>query len=351
MKKIFVLAAFCITALFANAGIHGDSDYHYKYSDERVIEKSFEVEALPNLEMQGKYSDFIITAWDEPKIDFKVKITVKSDKESTVKTLMSIIDVELSQQGNTVKAKTVFTDKTNRSFNASMSIKYYVKVPKDVLMDLETKYGDITIDEVREKLKATVKYGDFKADNILIDDKSKNDVEVKYGNIIIDNVNSISVVLTYGDAKINKCKNIDGTITYSKIYISELNTGKLDNKYSTTRIESADDLDFGNTAYSDLKIKKVTNSIEACLKYSDLSVSVTSQTPKVTIDGAYSDAKVRLNPDAMFDYNLHSSYGDISFKGFFDAESIKGVGHFGEGERGLLDITVKYGDVDISKIK
>lgn len=341
-----------MTALLAAAFNRGDGDHNYRYEDYRTIEQTFDVEALPNLMMDGIYSDFNITTWDQPQIDFKVKITVKSDRESTVKQLMDIIDVELTQQSNDVTAKTVFKDKMTKSYNASVSIKYYVKVPQDVLMDLSTRYGDITIDEVRERLKANVKYGDIKADNILIDDITKCTVDVKYGNINIDNVNQINMWLDYGDAKINTCNYIDGTLKYSKIFITDLDHCMLDIKYSDARIDKANKIIFGNTAYSDVKVRNLTNSISATsLKYSDLTVTVTSLIPQVTIDSQYSDVVLYLEENSSFDYKLSSSYGDIKFKGFFDTKSIAGRGHYGDGERGLLDINVKYGDVDIIKNK
>lgn len=353
MKKIFVLTALCLMALIVNANNWRDDDhYNYKFEEQKTIEKTFDVEALPNLVMDGIRSDFNITTWDQPQIDFKVKITVRSDRESTVKKLMEIIEVELSQNCNTVNAKTIFNIQTNKSYNASVSIKYNVRVPQDVLMDLSTRYGDITIDEVRERLKANVKYGDVKADNILIDDITKSTVEVKYGNINIDNVNQIYVWLDYGDAKINTCKYIDGTLKYSKIFITDLDHCILDIKYSDARIEKANKIIFGNTAYSDVKVRNLTNSISATsLKYSDLTVTVTSLIPQVTIDSQYSDVVLYLEENSSFDYKLSSSYGDIKFKGFFDTKSIAGRGHYGEGERGLLDISVRYGDVDIYKNK
>ena len=98
MKKIFVLTVLCLTALFAAADNRGDLDYQYKYEEQKTIEQTFDVEALPNLVMDGIYSDFNITTWDQQQIDFKVKITVKSDREKTVKSLMDIIDVELGQR-------------------------------------------------------------------------------------------------------------------------------------------------------------------------------------------------------------------------------------------------------------
>lgn len=352
MKKILILTVLMLVAFFAFANKWSDNNhYDYKFEEQKTIEKTFDVKALPNLEMDGIYSDFNITTWDQPQIDFKVKITVKSDRESTVQKLMEIIDVELSQNGNTVNAKTIFNNKTNKSFNASISIKYNVRVPQDVLMNLTTHYGDITIDEVREKLKANVKYGDFKADNLMMDDIVNNAIEVKYGNVNIENVNQIGMLLEYGDAKINKCDYIDATVKYGKLFITELNHCMLEIKYSNARIEQANKVKFTNVAYSDVKLKNVKDKLTADLKYSDMSATVTSLSPKIEIEGAYSDAVLYLNEEASFNYDLRSSYGDISFKGFFDKKSIGGEGHYGEGERGYLNISTKYGDVDIRKDK
>ena len=124
MKKILILTVLVFTAFVSFANRWSDNNrYSYKFEEQKTIEKTFDVEALPNLMMDGKYSDFIITTWDQPQIDFTVKIKVKSDKEKTVQQLMDIISVELTQESNTVKAKTVFTNKLNKSYNASVSIK------------------------------------------------------------------------------------------------------------------------------------------------------------------------------------------------------------------------------------
>ena len=351
MKKFLILTSLCLTAFigFANS-FRGDGG-HYRYEMKKTVEKTFSVDKNPILEMDGKYSDFIITTWDQPQIEFKVNVIVKSDNEDKLKAKFNSIDILLEKEGNRVTAKTVFGDYKYKTFNGSMTIKYYVQVPADVAMDLETKYGDITLDQVREKLKVDVKYGDFKADNILIDDVTKNAIEVKYGNINIDNVNQMALWLEYGDAKVNTCDYIDGTLKYSKIFITDMNHCMLELKYSDARIEKANKVSFVSTAYSDIKVRNVTNMLHVNMKYSDLTATVTSLTPDIEIDGAYSDANLYLNEEAAFDYNLRSSYGDITFKGFFDTKSIGGQGHYGDGERGKLDITTKYGDVDIRKNK
>ncbi len=350
MKKLLVLTALCLVAFIGKAdNYRDDGKTHYRCEAERTIDKTFDVRENPTLEMEGCYSNFIITTWDQPQIDFSIKITVKGDDGKKVEAKFKSIDVEFEQVGNKIIAKTVFGDYKYKSFSGVMTIKYYVKVPKDVAMDLQTKYGDITLDEANRKLTVDVKYGDFKANNISIDDIKNNAIEVKYGNINIENVNQIAMWLDYGNAKINTCDYIDGTLKYSKIFITDVNKGMLEIKYSDARIEKANKINFVNTAYSNMRVRDITEKLSVDMKYSDMSATVTALTPDIEIDGAYSDAVLYMNLDASFDYNLRSSYGDITFRGFFDKKSISSRGHYGDGEGGLLDISIKYGDVDIRK--
>lgn len=347
MKKFLILTALCLTACIVNANSYRGDDGNYKYELKKTIEKTFNVDENPILEMDGKYSDFIITTWDQPQIEFKVNVIVKSDNEDKLKAKFNSIDILLEKEGNRVTAKTVFGDYKYKTFNGSMTIKYYVQVPADVFMELQTKYGDITVDEANKKFEAEIKYGDLFAENLM----DYNDIDVKYGNININNAKKVRLELDYGDAKINKCDEIKGVLKYSKISVTDLNLGMLDIKYSTARIEKAKTIRFNDAAYSDMFVSNVTDELLSDMRYSDLNATITSVTPIIDIDGQYSDAVLYINENASFDYDLSSSYSDITFKGFFDAKSISGHGHYGDGTGGRLDISTRYGDVKIRKNK
>ena len=349
MKKILFLAALCLIALIGTANNYREDGGHYRCEANRTIEKTFDVSEKSALDLEGNFSDFIITAWDQQQIDFLVKITVKGDDNKKVEAKFKSIDVEFEQVGNKVIAKTVFGDYKYKTFNGTLSIKYYVKVPRDVAMDLQAKYGDITIDEANTKLSVELKYGDFKANNITINDIDNNSIDVKYGNVNIDNVNQIGLWLDYGDAKINTCDYIDTEVKYGKIFITDLNRGVLEIKYSNARIDNVDKITFNDAAYSDIKVRNLKNKLTADMRYSDLTATVSTLVPNIDIEGAYSDVLLYLNDNASFDYDLRASYGDITFKGFFDTKSIAGKGHYGDGESGSLDISVRYGDVDIRR--
>lgn len=329
MKKILILTVLSLMTILTIASNNGDCDHHYKFEEQKVVERIFDVEALPELEMEGIYSDFIITTWDEPQIDFKVKITVKSDKEKAVKYLIDVINVEFVQEGDLVRARTVFENKTNRSFNASVSIKYYVKVPEDVRMDLETRYGDIIVETVKKDFKAEVKYGSLTAGNLLAD----NEIEIKYGDFSIAYAKNLELDMKYSDGKINKVEFIDADIEYCDITATEVFRGVFENKYSDIRIEKIKDLKSKN-------------------RYSDMKVTLDGSEPDVDIDASYSDIRLKINEKTSFRYDIRVNYGDIicgEIMGSNAGRTSDGriAGRHGEGCSGNIRAELQYGDIRI----
>lgn len=329
MKKILILTALSLMTFITIARNNRDNNRRYRFEEQKTVEQTFDVGVLPQLEMKGVYSDFIITTWDEPQIDFKVKIVVKSNKEKIVKYLMDIINVEFFQEGDLVKAKTVFENKTNRSFNASVSIKYYVKVPEDVRMDLETRYGDIIVETVKKDFKAEVKYGSLTAGNLLAD----NEIKIKYGDLSVEYAKNINLDMKYSDCKINKIEFIDAEIGYSEFTATDIFRGVFENKYSNIRIN---------------KIK----NLKAENKYSDMRAILDSDEPNVDIDAEFSDIKLKINENASFRYDISVSYGDIvcgeimrSNVGRISDGRI--VGSRGDEPVGSIRAELEYGDFRI----
>ncbi|MBP9995512.1 MAG: DUF4097 family beta strand repeat protein [bacterium] len=331
MKKFLILTALSLMTFITIASNNRDGGRRYKFEEQKTVEQTFDVGALPQLEMKGVHSDFIITTWDEPQIDFKVKIVVKSDKEKTVKYLMDIINinVEFFQECDLVKAKTVFENKTNRSFNASVSIKYYVKVPEDVRMDLETRYGDIIVETVKKDFKAEVKYGSLTAGNLLAD----NEIEIKYGGLNVEYAKNINLDMAYSDCKINKVEFIDAEISYSNFTATDIFRGVFENKYSDIRIN---------------KIKE----LKAEDKYSDLRAVLDTDKPNVDIDAEYSNIKLKINENASFRYDIRVSYGDIVCGEIMKSNVGRTsdgriVGSRGDEPSGSIRAELEYGDFRI----
>jgi len=344
MKKLFLTLVCCLTATWCLANVGGD-DRNYKYSQEKKIDKTFDV--LPNceLEMEGNLNDYVITTWDQPQISFDVKVTVKSDKEKQMLQRFNAISVVLKQEGNKVIAETV--NKGSGKFDGSVSIKYHVSVPADVRMDLETKYGSIIVDKVEKDFKAEVSYGSITANNLLAD----SEIEVKYSDINVTYAKNLELDLQYGNAKINKVEFIDAEVEYSDFKATEIYRGVFDNKYSEIKLENVNEIKTKNE-YSDMKIANMAEKLDARVLQCDLNATVSAKKPEIKIEAKYADIKLNVSEKSTFKYDIRATYGDIICGDVMGANAgriSEGriVGKCGDGGAGSVKIEAEYGDVRI----
>jgi len=345
MKKLFLTLVCCFTATWCLANDRGD-EKNYKYSQEKKFEKVFDVSPYCELEMDGDYSDFIITTWDQPQISFDVRVAVRSNKEKQMIEKFNSISVVFRQEGNKIIAETVIV-KLNEKFDGSFSIKYYVSVPADVRMDLETKYGSVTVDNVEKNFKADVCYGNITAGNLMSD----NEIDIKYGNVNVTYAKNIEIEMQYADAKFNKVEFIDADLEYSDLTAAEISRGVFENKYSDLRLENADDIKAKN-AYTDMKIANLTQRLVLDAKYSPLNATISAKKPDIDIEGSYSDIKLEINEKSVFKYDIRTTYGDINcgeVMGSNAGRISEGriVGKHGDGGAGNIKAELQYGDIRI----
>ena len=310
MKKTMLFILLCVTTLFANANNYRNDGANYKYSIKRTVEKTFDVSANPQLNIDGMFTDIIVNEWDKQQISFNVLIEVKSDSQKMAEERINSINVRFELTGNGVNAETVF-EKTKGNFNGSTSIRLIVKVPSDVRMRLETKYGDITVGDVLKEF----------------------DAEVKYGNAVV-----------------TKADYLNAEVGYGELTMKEIKRAVIDNDYSDVRVESVGELDIENS-YADAKIISVTDKLSAKLSYSDISVGVGGKSPVIDIRGGYSDVVISNVEGASFNYKLNATFGDIKCGDIINqsSERSKGylTGRYGDGDLGNINISLQYGDIKI----
>ena len=345
MKKTMLFILLCVTTLFANANNYRNDGANYKYSIKRTVEKTFDVSANPQLNIDGMFTDIIVNEWDKQQISFNVLIEVKSDSQKMAEERINSINVRFELTGNGVNAETVF-EKTNGNFNGSTSIRLIVKVPSDVRMRLETKYGDITVGDVLKEFDAEVKYGSIVAGELL----SASSIEVAYGDFSVKYAKSLDLEVKYGNAVVTKADYLNAEVGYGELTMKEIKRAVIDNDYSDVRVESVGELDIENS-YADAKIISVTDKLSAKLSYSDISVGVGGKSPVIDIRGGYSDVVISNVEGASFNYKLNATFGDIKCGDIINqsSERSKGylTGRYGDGDLGKINISLQYGDIKI----
>jgi len=163
-SKFFTLAALFSAALLVTAC--------YAYTDgiEDTISKSFAVSPGGTLTLESDLGSVEVRGNGTNKVDIEVVREVRTGRESEAERILKEIDTKFDQSGNDVTV-TLKYDRTGleRLFNnigRYLRIKFIITVPERYNLDLYTKGGGISVDNIQGVVKSRTSGGSLKFDRI-----------------------------------------------------------------------------------------------------------------------------------------------------------------------------------------
>ena len=355
MKNTFLLFVLCL--LFSAS--HASANTH---EIKRVITKQFNVSAGSELDINNKYGNIVINAWNKEVIDFSIEIIGKGDKEKIAQQMADRVSIDFNQTGRRVSAQTNFEQQRNFNCNnCGTTVNYTVNVPASVYLNLINKYGNIRLDETTQTFKADVKYGNIYASRLSGKD---NTIILKYGNLELGETVKVTLDIKYGNVRIEKIDDCNLNCAYSILSWRVFGTLRADSKYDNYKIGNIGTL-FINTAYSNITINQLSDRLEALsLRYCKVKIDGLSENFKaITIDATYTPVRINLTNNIIFKADLSSHYGNIRTNGlkFSDVtlddssdrytKQIKGIASFGNTgtPTATIKIATTYSDIVLSK--
>jgi hypothetical protein len=321
MKKI----SFAVLLSISFLTIYAASQEEYK----REITKEFPTGAESSLHISNKYGNIRVIEGTENKILFKIEIIGKGKNKELAQKYAESVSIDFSQSGDLVSAETGL--ESIHCDNCGRTIHYVVAAPKNVMMKLDNKYGNIYLENVIKPLTVELKYGDIQANSLSV----------------------ATIDIKYGKATIQSCEKLNLDSKYSKFTFGKIETLAADSKYDDMQIESVSDFNL-ETGYANVKIGRLNKSFVASdFKYCSLDISeVATNFSTIKIDAAYTNVKIGLNENHSFKTNLYTKYGSIrTGKLTFSDVSMKKesviVGRAGNDSNpaASVEISVSYGNI------
>jgi hypothetical protein len=276
---------------------------------ERTISKSYSVNADAMTQINNSFGTLTVLLSNENKISIDVTIKVTGSNEEKVLRKFNSIDVDFSNSSSRVAAKTTFdSDGDSRSYESmNIEINYLIKIPKNGNIDLDNKYGNITVDELNGSSKIDLKYGNLTLGQF----KNKsNNFEIAYStNSTIDFIDNLTLSSSY--SKLNVAKNYGITIdgNYNDFVLQNVGVVKFDGNYTKIKSNTMVQLNCDGN-YLGLKLGDVLQS-EIESNYSTIEMIATQKTKNIILNSNYSHLKVFCADDFDFDFEITMSYGGL----------------------------------------
>jgi hypothetical protein len=326
---------------------------NFKYQKDKKITKQYNIGSDCNLFIDNRFGQIKIENWDKSEISFAINITVGANKEKNIDKLINSIEVDFSQKGNTVSAKTSINNGP-KAGEYLIEINYKVYAPKNVKLNLTNIHGDISIGESMKPASIEVKFGNFSANKM-----GKGKITCKYGEVNIIEANDLNLQLQYcNNSEIKSIKQLNGKLSYSSVSIKSVDEADIILQYSDTHIEKAGKIKLGSN-FSDFTIGYLSEHIrDTHIGYGDLIIKeVSPDFSEIKVKANYSEIILGLGKQTDFSYHFKTNYAEIksdlfnlkkqSDRYIEQENKLEAFGKFGGKGNSIVDINGNFSDIYI----
>ena len=286
--------------------------YQPKEEKQKVIKATFKVDSKDVLQISNKYGNVNFSNHDKNEVSVQVTVLAwaRSEKEAQKMLDRISIDQEKSSEGVSF-ATEIEESKGGYDCNQreGFEINYEVKIPKNLNVDVDNKFGSVTFSDLNGKLTLNLKHGNFNAHNLT---GVRHNINVQFGNLSANEIHSADIYVAHGSINIDKSNadlNIDSK--HSNVRIDEANKLQINAKHGNMRIGTVSQI-FGENKFGTIEVRKVLKSAVLDLKHGNCQIEqVAKGFEKIDVENAHGGIELRFDADAAFEFEARTEHGSI----------------------------------------
>lgn len=347
MKKNFILRNLAIIALLIfTSGLSAQTRV------ERNLEKEYNVAENSSIIVNSKFGEVKVLSWEKNSVKVTASIWVTNPKESTAQNFLEKLDVEIGQSGNEIFVKSVFPDKMNTGKDTKFQIDFTIHAPKNINLDIDSRYGTLFIDENSGIVSLDVRYGNATIGTLTRGkEKPLNEINLAYSTANIEQAGWLKMDNSYSKANIAEARAIVIISKYSGLSVEDCSSIVSNSKYDSYRFGILNNFN-GELKYSNIKIEELSKKFEYTGNYSSVNIDRLNKSFElVKIDNTYGGVKIGIDDDASFRFSGTAVRADIIVPGLeVSSKKVENTTKIIEGNKGnnptsSIEVITKQGNV------
>ncbi|MFW6043768.1 MAG: hypothetical protein ACOCPW_05375, partial [Marinilabiliaceae bacterium] len=247
-------------------------------------------------------------AWDKDSIRIDALVTVKAEDNESSEEIMDDIDLETSENDETIRFRTGFSDDfySPHSFN----VRYEIYLPAGHEIKVTNRFGNIDIASVTGRMEIDLEHGDLKQTGMDVIDDLQG--QFAFSNVQIGSFRNAGIELNNADLTVESTENAEINGKYCQIDVAS--AGKLTIKTHTGRVNT------GKVEELEIDGQFCFSSIEEIEKEGHIEInngllmieSVSKGLQKLSVKN--DNAPVNLSIPASLSYTLHGEVTNGQFR-------------------------------------
>ncbi len=323
----------------------------------KQISKNFKVVENQVLEIENQFGFVNITTWDSKEVQLTIDIQVEQKNEDKAQALLDQIEIEIKESKEQLRIRTKMGNEDqdiNIDGNKKIEVNYTIKMPASMTLDLENKFGDVTIDKLSGKVDLEVQFGTAKIGSL---SGKMNDLTFKFSDpVIIDEIAGGEIELKFSKLNLGKAGDLEFDSQMSNSTIGTVKKGDMKVSYGSMEIEGIQGLDL-NSSMSTIKIGELADGGEFDVQYGKLDIDKLSKNFKgLTIDSKFTPVTINVEAGAAFELDANTKMSNLDLPSGYKVEDaseyvnneyFKGVIGEKGGELPKMKVTNQFGKVEI----
>lgn len=269
---------------------------------ERDFNRSFAVNEDGKVEIVSKYGEVIIRTWDLDSVRFEVVVRAEGKNSSVVAKSMSRVDIRFRKIGSVISAVTEVSSGNGFFGNVmnevggvmgsnKLKVDYEVWLPKDVMLSIENKYGDVYLTNLEGKVDLNVSHGDIKANDI---SRSLN-LKHSFGKSSFGKINDGIFTLRGSEITIDEAKNLNVESGSSEIHVDKMGRIQLNSRNDKIHLLEVNEI-MCEGSFTNLTADLLKGSARLDFSYGDIYLSrIVKDFNSIDITGKSTDINLILN--------------------------------------------------------
>lgn len=278
----------------------------------KKVSKNFKVTKNHTLEIENQFGSVDITSWDKDEVMVDIEIIVDHKKDDKEQEWLDKIEVEIKESSDRLSFKTemgVGDKKFKMDGKYEIEINYTVKMPAHIELDLDNRFGDITLDKLDKRAEIKVQFGSAKigslshnandlsfqfSDPVIIDEFGGGEIELKFSKLELGNSGQVNFSSQMSNSTIDKAENSEMKVSYGSLKVGNMSELKLKSSMST------------------IKIDELQNGGEIDVKYGKLTIGKLSKNFKsLTIESKFTPVDIDVEDGSAFELDANTKMSDL----------------------------------------
>jgi hypothetical protein len=277
----------------------------------RTIKKDFQINSDANLIIDNKYGKIHCANWEKNSISIEVTITVDAPNEQKAARVFDMIDIQIDGSSSEVSAETdIDDDFSGNNDNLSLQIDYMVFMPETISVELDNKFGEIYLENVKGPALIDLSYGSLKAKNL---SNAHNELDIKFSKATFEQVYEGYAEIKYSDLIVFDSRRMDIESKFSTIRFERLGFAVIESQYDSFTIGDIQNVEI-DAGFTELKISKLIKRAVIESEYGGIQVKyVAPGFEEVTIYNEFGDVELGVDEEATFSIDATVKFGSLDY--------------------------------------